>query len=140
MRSVFYIALAVVALARSSFVAASTNADDSQFLSKTNSEFTPDAVIRSDSQKRFLRVAAPENVDLAADDEERTKYKSLQGIYKKLDGGAKKAKKVPRFASLQDITKKLDNAKKATRIRQKRMSLRKIYKRLDDQRNAARNV
>nr|QMU24848.1 PaRXLR24 [Phytophthora agathidicida] len=85
MRSVFYVAVAVAVFARSSVVVASTNADESQVLSKTSPDFTVDAMISTDSQKRFLRVTDPEDDDLTADDEDRTKYGSLAQIIAKLD-------------------------------------------------------
>ncbi|KAF1786212.1 hypothetical protein GQ600_27396 [Phytophthora cactorum] len=85
MRSVFYVAVAVAVFARSSVVVASTNADESQVLSKTSPDFTVDAMISTDSQKRFLRVTDPEDDDLKADDEDRTKYGSLKDIIAKLD-------------------------------------------------------
>ncbi|KAG7376064.1 hypothetical protein PHYBOEH_001847 [Phytophthora boehmeriae] len=77
MRSVFYVAVAVAVLARSSVVAAFANADESKLLSKTTSDFAADAMIGGDSRKRFLRVT-----DL---DEERTKLKSMGEIIAKLD-------------------------------------------------------
>ncbi|KAF1786215.1 hypothetical protein GQ600_27397 [Phytophthora cactorum] len=57
-------AVAVAVFARSSVVVASTNADESQVLSKTSPDFTVDAMISTDSQKRFLRVTDPEDDDL----------------------------------------------------------------------------
>ncbi|KAG3236579.1 hypothetical protein PI124_g18417 [Phytophthora idaei] len=85
MRSIFYVALAVGVLARSSVVAAFTNADESQLLSKTSPDFAADALISMDSRKRFLRVTDPEDDDLVVADEEQTKYGSLSAIIKKLD-------------------------------------------------------
>ncbi|KAE9012719.1 hypothetical protein PR003_g14129 [Phytophthora rubi] len=44
-----------------------------------------DAMINSDSRKRFLRVSDPEDDDLTADDEERVKFKSMSKIIAKLE-------------------------------------------------------
>ncbi|POM75892.1 Secreted RxLR effector peptide protein [Phytophthora palmivora] len=86
MRSVFYVAVAVAILARSSVVAAFTNADDSRLMSKTPPDFAVNAVISSDPRKRFLRVTDPEDGTLIAADEERGgKIGSLKAIIAKLD-------------------------------------------------------
>ncbi|KAG7381506.1 hypothetical protein PHYPSEUDO_005963 [Phytophthora pseudosyringae] len=84
MRSIFYVALALAVVARSTVVAAFANADESQLLSKTFPDGAADAVISSDSRKRFLRVTDP---DLAVDDEERggQKYGSMTAIIAKLE-------------------------------------------------------
>ncbi|KAG3080019.1 hypothetical protein PI124_g19559 [Phytophthora idaei] len=80
MRSIFYVALAVAVLARSSVVAAFTSADESQLLSKTSPDFAADALISSDSRKRFLRVTGQDDVGLAADEEERIKWAFLDDV------------------------------------------------------------
>ncbi|KAE8889451.1 hypothetical protein PF005_g31849 [Phytophthora fragariae] len=80
MRTVFFIAVAVAVFARGSVVAAFTDADESKLLSKTTPDFAVDAMIDSDSRKRFLRVADPEDDDLTLDDEERVRYKSPKRI------------------------------------------------------------
>ncbi|KAE8960366.1 hypothetical protein PR003_g31306 [Phytophthora rubi] len=85
MRSVFFVAVAVAVFARGSVVGAFTNADDSKLLSKTTPDFAADAMIDSDSRKRFLRVADPEDDDLTADYEERVKYKSINKIIAALE-------------------------------------------------------
>ncbi|OWZ19820.1 Avirulence (Avh) protein [Phytophthora megakarya] len=92
MRSVFYVVLAVAVLTRSSFVAAFSNTDESQLLSKVIPDFATDVVIGNDSPKRFLRVTDPETVDLTPDDEERTqKFKYLRDIVDKAKEAPKKA-------------------------------------------------
>ncbi|OWY99148.1 Avirulence (Avh) protein [Phytophthora megakarya] len=88
MRSVFYVALAVAVLARTSFVAAFTNA--SQLLSKTVPDFATDTVINRESTKRFLRVTDPDDDVLAPDDEERVKFKKLSEIVDKVVQAPKK--------------------------------------------------
>ncbi|KAG7384800.1 hypothetical protein PHYBOEH_009318 [Phytophthora boehmeriae] len=85
MRTVCYVAVAVAVFARSSVVAAFANADESKLLSKTAPDFAADAVISSDSRKRFLRVADPEDDDLLAADEERVKFASMKQIIAKLE-------------------------------------------------------
>nr|AEK81002.1 Avh238 [Phytophthora sojae] len=91
MRGVFFVAVAVAIFARSSAVAAFTNADEAKLLSEAAPGLAADAVISGESRERFLRVAHPEDDDLAApaDDgktEERApNYKSLNEILKKLD-------------------------------------------------------
>ncbi|KAE8966320.1 hypothetical protein PR003_g29473 [Phytophthora rubi] len=80
MRTVFFVAVAVAVFARGSVVAALTNAGESKLLSKSTPDFAVDAMIDSDSRKRFLRVADPEDDDLTLDDEERVKYKSINKI------------------------------------------------------------
>ncbi|EEY67295.1 secreted RxLR effector peptide protein, putative [Phytophthora infestans T30-4] len=57
MRSAFYIVLVVAVLARCSVVAASTNADESQLLSKVSPNFAANDMTYTVSRKRFLRVA-----------------------------------------------------------------------------------
>ncbi|POM65764.1 Avirulence protein (Avh) [Phytophthora palmivora] len=84
MRSVFYVAVAVAALATSSAVAAFTNADD-KLLVKTTPNIEADAMISGDSQRRFLRVSGPEDDGLIATDEERRKVRTITKIYAKLD-------------------------------------------------------
>ncbi|OWZ02794.1 Avirulence (Avh) protein, partial [Phytophthora megakarya] len=91
MRSVFYVAVVVVVLTRSDFVAAFTNADEAQLLPKTIPVY--DAAIGNDSPKRFLRVRQSEDLDLTPDDEERVKFASLDNIIKKLDSVKKAPKK-----------------------------------------------
>ncbi|OWZ10875.1 Avirulence (Avh) protein [Phytophthora megakarya] len=102
MRSAFYVAVAVAVLARSSFVAAFTNVDESQPLSNTIPDF--DAAISNDSPKRFLRVTEPKDLDLTPDDEERVKFASLDNIIKKLDSVKKAPKKAAE--SVSSFTKK----------------------------------
>ncbi|KAG7375536.1 Elongation factor 1-beta [Phytophthora boehmeriae] len=85
MRTVFYVAVAVAVLARSSVVAAFANADESKLLSKATPDFTADTVISSDSRKRFLRVTDPEDDGLVAADEERVKFASMKQIIAKLE-------------------------------------------------------
>ncbi|KAJ8569178.1 hypothetical protein ON010_g6083 [Phytophthora cinnamomi] len=85
MRCVYFVAFAVAVLARGSVVAAFTNADESKLLLKTTPDLAADALI---GQKRFLRVADPEDDDLTTGDEERgggAKFASLSAIIKKLD-------------------------------------------------------
>ncbi|ETI57579.1 hypothetical protein L917_21684 [Phytophthora nicotianae] len=120
MRSLFYIAVAVAVFARSSAVAAFTNADDSQLLSKTTPDFATDAMASSDSRKRFLRATDPEDGDLQADGEERTKFKSLADIIKHLDD--QKMKHVAEIlANMENIHHKnaLAKALESGRITQK---------------------
>ncbi|KAG3122156.1 hypothetical protein PC129_g24350, partial [Phytophthora cactorum] len=108
MRSIFYVALAVAVLARSSVVAAFTNADESQLLSKTSPDLAADAMISSDSRKRFLRVTGPEDAD-----EERTqKFGSLSAIIAKLD-----AKELDNAAQIITRMKKAKASKTAASIR-----------------------
>ncbi|EEY67206.1 secreted RxLR effector peptide protein, putative [Phytophthora infestans T30-4] len=71
MRSTFYIVLVVAVLARCSVVAAFTNADDSQLLSKVSPDFAASEMTNTASQKRFLRVAGPEDDDAMTDEEDR---------------------------------------------------------------------
>ncbi|EGZ19905.1 hypothetical protein PHYSODRAFT_285342 [Phytophthora sojae] len=83
MRGVFFVAVAVAIFARSSA--------EAKLLSEAAPGLAADAVISGESRERFLRVADPEDDDLAApaDDgktEERApKFKSLNEIHKKLD-------------------------------------------------------
>ncbi|EEY67908.1 secreted RxLR effector peptide protein, putative [Phytophthora infestans T30-4] len=83
MRSLFYVALAVAVLARTHVVAASTNADKPQLMSKTSPDFV--GTVSTEPRKRFLRATDPEDVDLMTADEERTKYGSIDGIIKRLN-------------------------------------------------------
>ncbi|ETO58878.1 hypothetical protein F444_22745 [Phytophthora nicotianae P1976] len=99
MRSIFYVAVAVAIFARSCVVAASTNADESQLLSKVSPDVAADAMIRSDSQKRFLRVTDPEDDALIAANEERGKWAFLDDVIARANAAEK----------LQGLTK--DSAK-----------------------------
>ncbi|OWZ23452.1 RxLR effector protein [Phytophthora megakarya] len=83
MRSLFYVAVAVVVLAHNSVVEAFTNADEAKHLSNTTPDFVADGMISSDSRKRFLRVTDPEDGDLITVHEERGKQK-VAGIIKKM--------------------------------------------------------
>ncbi|POM71137.1 Secreted RxLR effector peptide protein [Phytophthora palmivora] len=99
MRSIFYVAVAVAVLAHSSFVAAFSNADESQLLSKTIPDYSANAAISSDSKKRFLRVTDPEYDDFTPAAEERGKFASLNKLIKKLDdenGALAKIKNAPK--------------------------------------------
>ncbi|ETM03687.1 hypothetical protein L917_00127 [Phytophthora nicotianae] len=99
MRSIFYVAVAVAIFGRSCVVAASTNADESQLLSKVSPDVAADAMIRSDSQKRFLRVTDPEDDALIAANEERGKWAFLDDVIARANAAEK----------LQGLTK--DSAK-----------------------------
>ncbi|OWZ21884.1 Avirulence (Avh) protein [Phytophthora megakarya] len=90
MRSVFYVAFAVAVLARTSFVAAFTNAEESQLLSKTIPDFATDTVINRETTKRFLRVTDPDDDVLTPGDEERVKIKKLSEILDKVAQAPKK--------------------------------------------------
>ncbi|OWZ20786.1 RxLR effector protein [Phytophthora megakarya] len=129
MRSVFYVAVVVVVLTRTDFVAAFTNADEAQLLPKTIPEY--DVAISNDSPKRFLRVRQSEDLDLTPDDEERVKFASLDNIIKKLDSVKKVPRKKQRSSSLKTIIKKLDNAKKDPKNMRKFARLEEIIKKLD---------
>ncbi|OWY93740.1 RxLR effector protein, partial [Phytophthora megakarya] len=136
MRSVFYVALAVAVLAHTSIVAAFTNAEESQLLSKTIPDFATDTVINRESTKRFLRVTDPDDDFLTPDDEERVKYASLRWIMKKLGNVKTTPKKAQKFRSLEMIMKRLDTAKKAPKKKQRFASIEAIMKKLNKEKNA----
>ncbi|ETP07221.1 hypothetical protein F441_16460 [Phytophthora nicotianae CJ01A1] len=71
---------AIAVLAHSSIVAAFSNPDESQLLSKASHDFVADAMISCHSQKRSLRVVEPEDDNLTAADEERTKWAFLDDV------------------------------------------------------------
>ncbi|OWZ07046.1 Avirulence (Avh) protein [Phytophthora megakarya] len=64
MRILFYVAVAVTVLVRSSVGEVFTIADASNRLSKTTPNFADDFTIHSDPQKRFLRATGSNGDDL----------------------------------------------------------------------------
>ncbi|OWZ06380.1 Avirulence (Avh) protein [Phytophthora megakarya] len=99
MRCAFYVAIAIAVLARSNVITAFANTGESNLLSMATPDFATDAVI---SQKRFLRVADPQDTVLMRDDEERMpKLKSLS------------EEGVPKIKLLSDVFQKLDKVKQA---------------------------
>ncbi|OWZ10072.1 Avirulence (Avh) protein [Phytophthora megakarya] len=118
MRCVFFVAIAVAVLTRSSVVTAFAKTEESNLLSKTTPDFATDAVI---SQKRFLRVADPGDAELTPDDEERVKFKLLSDVIETLE----KAKDAPKKA--------VEGVKKATKFTKKELEAAAALLKLKDQ-------
>ncbi|OWZ11515.1 RxLR effector protein [Phytophthora megakarya] len=139
MRSGFYIAFAVAALAYNSFVVAFTNEDESPLFSNNVPDFAANAVVSNGPQKRFLRIIEPENTDLVLHDEERAKIKSNE-IIKNLGMVKKVPKKTQKFASLQGIIQRLNKVQKASKKTQKYGSLKRIIEILDSKKTAPKKL
>ncbi|EEY67199.1 secreted RxLR effector peptide protein, putative [Phytophthora infestans T30-4] len=120
MRSAFYIFLVVAVLARCSVVAAFTNADDSQLLSKVSPDFAANDMTYTVSRKRLLRVAGREDDDATTDEEDRG-FTSIVDVIKRSDAAealhklskasAKKVKKAGK--AVKELTAKEKEALKA---------------------------
>ncbi|EEY62872.1 secreted RxLR effector peptide protein, putative [Phytophthora infestans T30-4] len=120
MRSTFYIVLVVAVLARCSAVAAFTNADESQLLSKVSPDFAASDMTNTVSRKRFLRVAGPEDDDSTTNEEDQG-FGSIVDVIKRSDAteaiqklSKASVKKVKQAGNaVKDLTEKEKEALKA---------------------------
>ncbi|EEY62873.1 secreted RxLR effector peptide protein, putative [Phytophthora infestans T30-4] len=124
MRSTFYIVLVVAVLARCSAVAAFTNADESQLLSKVSPDFAVNDMTNTVSRKRSLRVAGPEDDDSTTDEEDRgfgsivDVINAAEAIQKLSKASVKKVKQAG--SAVKELTEKEKEALKALKDGKKR--------------------